>query len=156
MEVCYFFFHCLWIVNCRKPSPIIKVKREFMFSFTICIVSSSSFFFTPTFISLIQLGFTLVYSVKYEYNFIDFIQMASSLFQYDLLKRPSFPSRFEMLPLSCTQCPYIFEPISELSSLFHWSTSLVIYQYHNFQLWKLYCMYLIIANSLGHFFSLFV
>lgn len=80
MEVCYFFFHCLWIVNCRKPSPIIKVKREFMFSFTICIVSSSSFFFTPTFISLIQLGFTLVYSVKYEYNFIDFIQMASSLF----------------------------------------------------------------------------
>ena len=82
-----------------------------------------------TFRSLMHFEFIFVYGVRKCSIFI-LLQVVDQFSQHYLLKRLSFLHCIFFSPLSKMRCPQVSGFISGLSTLFHWSIFLSLWQYH--------------------------
>ena len=82
-----------------------------------------------TFRSLSHFEFIYVYGIRKCSSFI-LLLVVEQFSQHHLLKRWYFLHCIFLPPLSKIKCPYVCGFISGLSILFHWSTSLLLGQYH--------------------------
>ena len=101
-----------------------------MSSNVLPMFSSKSFIVSGlTFQSSIYFEFIFVYGVRECSNFI-LLHVAVRFSQHHLLKRLSSPHCIFLPSLSKIRCPQVHGFISGHSVLFHWSTFLLLCQYH--------------------------
>ena len=101
-----------------------------MSSSVLPMFSSKSFIVSGlTFRSLIHFQFIFVYGVRKCSNFI-LLHVTVQFSQHLLMKRLSLPHCIFLPPLSKIRYPWMHRFISGLSILFHWSTFLILCQYH--------------------------